>query len=175
MKELKNTRIVLKSINDQNNSDIFELRSNPKNIEFIPQVKMNTLEEVNDFVNKRIASVANNQTKYWTIHLLDSSETIGTICLWNFDIAKNTAEVGYALKHQHFRKGIMSSALKLVVDYAFNELKLAQIEAYTHKNNIASVSLLQKSNFQLNVNKKDADFEHNLVFEITNTTDKPLS
>jgi ribosomal-protein-alanine N-acetyltransferase len=48
------------------------------------------------------------------------------------------AEVGYGLNPAFQNKGIMTEALKCVIDYGFNELKLIKIEAFTHIKEMSS-------------------------------------
>lgn len=58
------------------------------------------------------------------------------------------AEIGYALNDETFkRKGIMSEALKEVVNYGFNSMNLNRIEAFIGTNNEASLRLVKKLNF----------------------------
>jgi len=58
-----------------------------------------------------------------------------TICLWNFSSKKNVAELGYELDPALQGEGIMSEALKKIIEFGFQEIELKKIEAYTHKNN----------------------------------------
>jgi ribosomal-protein-alanine N-acetyltransferase len=41
----------------------------------------------------------------------------------------------------------MSIAVSLVIDYAFADLKLKKIEAFVHQENLASIKLLEKFDF----------------------------
>lgn len=95
---------------------------------------------------------------------------IGSICLWNFSNNLKTAEVGYSLYPEFQNKGIMSEALKSVIDYGFNELKLDKIEAFTHSKNEPSKKLLEKNGLQINHNRKDENNSFNTIFEIEKQT-----
>lgn len=108
----------------------------------------------------------NNQTFYWGISLKDQPNLIGTICLWNFSEDRKKAEIGYELLPEYQRKGIMSEALKAVLDFAFNELHLQEIVAMTHKLNENSKELLLKQGFVLEEGRKDEGFPENLVFSL---------
>jgi len=55
--------------------------------------------------------------------------------------------VGYYLNEEHNGKGFTTEAVQLVVDYAFNELKLHRIEAGVMPHNIGSIKVLEKSGF----------------------------
>lgn len=63
-------------------------------------------------------------------------------------------------------KGYMFEAVKAILEYGFNDLKLEKIEAFTHKNNFKSIQLLEKSSFVLNERRKDEEVEDNIIFEL---------
>jgi ribosomal-protein-alanine N-acetyltransferase len=59
-------------------------------------------------------------------------------------------ELGYSMLTQYHGKGLMSEALAAAVDYGFNTMNLQVIHAHTHKDNIASIRLLEKAKFTRN-------------------------
>ena len=60
----------------------------------------------------------------------------------------------------------MNEALKSVVSFGFNELKLNTIEAFTSKHNNGSIRLLEKNHFMLQKDRKDEDFLDNIIFTL---------
>jgi RimJ/RimL family protein N-acetyltransferase len=63
------------------------------------------------------------------------------------DISKR-AEVGYWLGRKKERQGIMSEALREVLKFGFDKLKLRKITARVFHFNIASQKLLEKYRFK---------------------------
>ena len=59
-----------------------------------------------------------------------------------FSKDQKTAEIGYDLHPQFHKKGIMTEALSCILNYGFKNLELENIEAYTHKENKASKSVV---------------------------------
>jgi len=58
------------------------------------------------------------------------------------------SEMGYAFKLEEFkRKGLMTEAVRAIIDYGFNTMKLNRIEACISPNNSASLKLIRKFNF----------------------------
>lgn len=55
--------------------------------------------------------------------------------------------IGYFLDKRYNGKGMMTEAVRLVVEYAFNELKLHRIEAGVMPHNIPSMRVLEKAGF----------------------------
>ena len=74
--------------------------------------------------------------------------------------------MGYELLPEYHRKGIMSEALKAVLNFAFNESYLQEIVAMTHKLNENSKRLLLKQDFVLQEGRIDDGFPENMVFSL---------
>ncbi len=53
---------------------------------------------------------------------------VGTIALHYLDAAHRKMEIGYWLSEEHQRKGIIRSACKALIEYAFKNLKLHRLE-----------------------------------------------
>ena len=80
----------------------------------------------------------------WGISLKENSRLLGTICLFKFQPENYRAEIGYLLHADFHRQGIMNEAMKPVIDYGFNTLKLHSIEANVNPSNLASIKILEK-------------------------------
>ncbi len=83
----------------------------------------------------------------WCIEWKDSGEVIGRCDLGGF-IRKSMAEISYYLSRAMWNQGIMTEALKLVLDFGFQDLNLHRIQACVLPQNIASLHLLEKLGFQ---------------------------
>ena len=60
-----------------------------------------------------------------------------------------TGEIAYCLSQKHWRKGIMSETIKVLVDYYFKNYELVRISAEAIEPNVASRKLLEKCGFEL--------------------------
>ena len=66
---------------------------------------------------------------------------------WNKDHMR--AEIEYAMEDEKFlRKGLMSEAVKAILQLGFQELELNRIEANVDILNIPSIKILEKNNFR---------------------------
>lgn len=132
--------------------------------------KTKSISDALKFIKELNEYLENNKSISWGITFKDDPKIIGTICLWNFSQNNKTAEVGYDLNPKFHKKGIMSEALKMIINFGFKELKLNKIEAFTHTENENSKKLLEKNGFQFIKDRKDLDNESNIIFEIENTS-----
>ena len=74
--------------------------------------------------------------------------TIGECGFHTWNASHNRAEVFYNMRNDSFKqKGLMTEALKNVLEYGFTKLKLHRIEALIDANNTPSLKLLQHYGF----------------------------
>ena len=92
----------------------------------------------------------------FNIELKSSGELIGGVGLSNIKEEQGTADIGYWLGTGHQRKGIMSEAVKAVLDLAFNKLKLRRLEAPIFAGNEPSQGLAKSLGFIYEGTKRKA-------------------
>lgn len=127
-----------------------------------PQTREMTIAHIEEIT----AALKTDKSVTWGITTKDSNVLIGSICLWNFSEDRKTAEVGYGLDPEFQGKGIMSEALKAVLDFGLNQKGFQTIEAYTDYRNIPSKKLLKQHGFIPREGIKDPDNQDNEVFYI---------
>jgi len=59
-----------------------------------------------------------------------------------------SAEIGYSLSRDYWNRGIMTEALKAVIEYGFSALNLNRIEAQHETTNPASGAVMRKCRMQ---------------------------
>ena len=163
-KELTTERLLLRFLKATDKKEIFILRSDPVINKYIDRPAPTKIEEAMLFIKNRNDNIKENKALYWAITLNENPKLIGTICLWNFSEDKKTAEVGYELFPAFQGKGIMSEAIKKVIESAFENMGVETLEAFTHKDNQKSRSLLSKNNFFYDPIRKDEDNINNVIF-----------
>jgi ribosomal-protein-alanine N-acetyltransferase len=169
--KLETTRLILREINENDTEDILRIRSNEVTNRFVRRNSPKNNYDALQFILTIKERTKNNQTAYFGISLKGQQNLIGTICLWNFSEDRKTAEVGYELLPEYHRQGIMSEALKAVLDCGFKELHLQEIVAITSKFNENSKGILLKHDFILEEGKEDEGFPDNIIFSLKRVSD----
>lgn len=90
-----------------------------------------------------------NDGIYFAIARKDNSKLIGSIGLTSRNNYHRRIELSYDLAKEYWRKGITTAAIKAVTKYAFEEMQMNRIEAFTSINNLPSKNLLLKNGFEL--------------------------
>ncbi|MBT8265966.1 MAG: GNAT family N-acetyltransferase [Bacteroidia bacterium] len=161
---LRSQRLVLRRIHENDANSIFKLRTDAVVNTFIQRPQGRADNNGLEFVNRIQYDLSKNKIYHWVIVSSESSELLGSICLWNFNVEKTIAEVGYELFPKYYGQGIMSEALTEVIDFGFRQLQLTSIEAFTHRDNERSTKLLIKNGFELSPNRSDVDNLNNIIF-----------
>lgn len=76
------------------------------------------------------------------------------------DVYRKSAEIGYWIGEPFWGKGIVTKAIELICNYAFEELKLIRVYAGVFEYNIASMKVLEKNGFQKEGISKKAVFKN---------------
>lgn len=76
-----------------------------------------------------------------------SQKVAGLIILKEIDMAKREGELAYALDEKFEGNGWITNAVKELVKFAFEELKLKTLKIITHHTNIGSCKVAEKNGF----------------------------
>ncbi|MCQ9638894.1 GNAT family N-acetyltransferase [Chryseobacterium sp. WG14] len=164
--KLETERFILKEINENHVEDILRIRSNELINQYVRRNSPKTNYDALEFILSIRKRTQNKEIIFWGISYKNQKNLIGTICLWKFSEDRKTAEVGYELLPDYHKKGIMSEALKSVLNFGFNDLNLQEILAFTSNQNENSKGLLLKHNFVLEENKTDEKNPENVIFSL---------
>jgi ribosomal-protein-alanine N-acetyltransferase len=156
--ELETERLLLRRVTNEDTNEIIALRSNPETMKYIPRPLTKTNEQALEHVAQIDSTIVTNEGITWGVTLKDNPRIIGMIGYYRIKPAHYRAEIGYILLPEHHGKGIIPEAVKTVIDYGFNEMKLHSIEAVIDPDNFASERVLQKIGFVKEGHLKEVEF-----------------
>ncbi|MDU0156418.1 GNAT family N-acetyltransferase [Bacillus cabrialesii] len=149
---LEGSTIYLRPLEVTDAEDNLRLQS--ENRDFFEQFSMIRADDYYSVEGqrKRIAEYQERMKKdteyHFGIFTVSDDTLIGTVSLFQIIRgALQTAFIGYFLDKAHNGKGLMTEAVRLIVDYAFHELKLHRIEAGVMPRNLGSMRVLEKAGF----------------------------
>ncbi|RJS58169.1 RimJ/RimL family protein N-acetyltransferase [Bacillus subtilis] len=149
---LEGNTIYLRPLDVTDAEDNLRLQS--ENRDFFEQFSMIRADDYYSVEGqrKRIAEYQERMKKdteyHFGIFTASDDTLIGTVSLFQIIRgALQTAFIGYFLDKAHNGKGLMTEAVRLIVDYAFHELKLHRIEAGVMPRNLGSMRVLEKAGF----------------------------
>lgn len=155
---IETERLILRRITNDDVNEIFELRSNPETMKYIPRPLVKTTEDALEHVTMIEEKIVSNVGINWGITLKGSSKILGIIGYYRMQPENYRAEIGYMLLPDFHGKGIISEAVKRLIMYGFHDLKLHSIEAVIDPENAASEKVLQKCGFVKEAHLKESEF-----------------
>jgi ribosomal-protein-alanine N-acetyltransferase len=144
---LETPRLLLRRPLLSDAADLFEMRSDPQVMQYIPRPLAKSEEDVKELIQMIDGFIESNERINWAIEWKETGKVLGMIGYVNIKPEHYRAEIGYALVRAWHRKGIMREALTETIAYGFNIMQLHTIEAIIDAENIASGKLLEDAGF----------------------------
>jgi ribosomal-protein-alanine N-acetyltransferase len=155
---LETERLLLRRVNENDVNEVFALRSNPETMKYIPRPLVKTIDDALEHIAMIDSKIINNEGINWAITYKNNTKLIGIIGHYRIKSEHFRAEIGYMILPEYNGKGIVSEAVKEVVTYGFNEMKLHSIEAIIDPENFGSEKVLQKCGFVKEAHLKENEF-----------------
>lgn len=157
---LTTERLLLRQITLDDAADMFEMRSDPSVMKYIPRTIAQTLEDAMALIRMMQTTVDTKEGIVWGISFKNDTKLIGSIGFYRPKKEDFRVEVGYQLNRNYWQQGITYEAILPILDFAFDKMNCHSIEAVIDPENVASERLLQKCGFV-----KEGHFRENGFFE----------
>jgi aminoglycoside 6-adenylyltransferase len=149
---LQTKRLVLREFRTSDAHAVFGIFSHDAVTKYHNVETMQSVEQAEKLVKARASVFERGLGVRWAIVLRERGDgVIGSCGYYNLNQMNRSAEIGYDLHPAYWRQGIMTEALRAVIEYGFNEAFrswLNRIEALTYVEHEASAGLLRKLGFQ---------------------------
>ena len=146
--ELKTERLTLRKLTMRDADDIFAYSKDPEVAKHVLWDAHQNISESKAYLRYMIRKYRQGEPASWGIELKSTRRIIGTIGYMWYQRDNNACEVGYSLSRQYWNQGLMTEALKAVVDYSFNYLHMHRVEAQFETTNPASGAVMKKAGLQ---------------------------
>ena len=144
--QLRGKRVRLRGPSESDADALFALFSDPEVMRYWSRAPMRERGEAEGLIGDMLEAFSKRDLINWVIVGHDD-RVIGTTALFHFDPRHRRAEVGYALRSDHWGRGIASEAVSLAIDWALQALDLHRIEADIDPRNDASRRVLERLGF----------------------------
>lgn len=149
--ELETGRLRLRRITPGDAGAWLEVWNHPDVLRYLLEFEQDalTVEDVNGIVQWADDIFTEQSGLRWAICLKPDSTLIGSCGFHLYRKAHRRAEIGYELRRDYWRRGIMAEALAAALDFGFQRLNLHRVEANVTAGNEASAGLLRYLGFRL--------------------------
>lgn len=159
VKNFKNYQ--LRPLKESDVSDYFEIGKDKETVEFLSWYPfIHFREAIHHFNNIYFSNDYKNDPRAYAIVDLENNKMIGVIDFHLTNRWRKTAHIGYLLNKQYWNLGIMSEAVKIMVEVGFEFLKLRKIYVETIKENYSSRRVCEKNGFKLKKIDKQAHYQN---------------
>lgn len=141
MKTLETKRLILRSWQESDADDYFELFSNPDVENAGCKICENLVESIKAVHSLSICREA------WAIVLKENDKVIGSIFLCDINRHEYYKEMEYVISVVYQNKGYATEAVKCVLRYAFTELDLLVVAVCHYPYNKKSKRVIEKCGF----------------------------
>jgi ribosomal-protein-alanine N-acetyltransferase len=159
---LKTERLSLREFHPTDAQAVFDSFSQEKVTKYVNRGPMQSFQEAKELVETRASLFKRGIGIRWAIVKIDDpSNLIGSCGCYKLDKSNRSMEIGYDLHPDYWRQGIMTEAVKTMLDFAYGEAffyHLNRIQALTYVNNAASIGLLKKLGFKEEGIRREAGY-----------------
>src|ERR1700742_3085274 len=132
---LTTERLFLRELQPGDAEQIFRLRSDDSVNQFVDRARAVTIDDAHNFIQMIQTNAAKNEGMMWAVTLIGDSKLIGTIVYWHIEWENCKAEIGYEMLPEYQGKGLMTEALKKVLEFGSQELQFSEIKAEPKEKN----------------------------------------
>lgn len=140
---LTTDRLLLRQLAMADAAELFKTLSDHETMRYWSSGPHQTIEETTAYIAWNADQDATH--KCWAI-TVDGTTALGWVIL--IPHRKDSFELGYILRRDHWGNGYLFEAALAVLDYAFGELAVRRVMADTDPDNSGSIRLLEKLGFR---------------------------
>ncbi len=145
---LETERLVLRPLTSADLEFVFHHFSHPEVYAFLlDEAPISTYRQAQDILDFYLQPTAHTYNR-WGLARKEDHQLIGTCGYHKWNPCHHRAEIGYDLSPAERHRGYMAEALRAVLRFGFEQLRLHRIEALVYEGNQPSVRLLRKLGFQ---------------------------
>ena len=154
---LEADRLILRQWRDEDCAPFARINADPRVMEFFPQIL--SREESDDMASRCHELIAQRGWGFWAVELKGYSDFIGIVGLNEPQDrlpCSPCIEIGWRLAYRHWGRGYATEAGNRALQFAFEELILNEVVAFTTLTNKRSREVMERLGM-VNTNR---DFDH---------------
>lgn len=146
---IETERFVLRSVNENDKVDIFDILSDKDVIENLNMEVHNNIEDTNRMIEDYLDGFKKREKYPYAIIDKISNEFIGVFLIKLDIFDEDSFEFTVYIKKEFWNKGIYTEVLKRMTKFAFEYIQTENFRGFVMEKNEASSRVLEKNNFKL--------------------------
>lgn len=163
---LESPRLILRDLVPEDAPAVFRIRSDYQVTRYNTGLAYDRLDQADDLIIAIQNGYRDGIELRWGITLKGDNTVIG-MCGFNYWVRHDhRASVGYDLARSYWGQGIMTEAVRAVVDFGFASMDLNRIEADADSRNPASARVLEKVGFRREGVQREQFYENGGYYDL---------
>jgi len=145
---IETSRLILRKFEEKDVRNVFDnITSDDSVTRFMTWPTHKNIETTEKLVHWWLSQYADESFYRWAIVLKETGEPIGVITVVHMDERVENFEIGYYLGSKWWNRGFTTEAVKSIIHFLFNEVRVGRIEACPNVINKESCRVLEKCGF----------------------------
>ena len=140
---IETDRLRLRRVFRADADDLSEATKDPKVTRFEPWGPY-TREETAQMLENILTQLEHGLCTEWAVERKEDAKVLGLVHLNQVDFFHRSAEIGYWFSRKIWGKGYATEATRALTEYAIQTLRLDEVIAICHPQNLASLRVLEK-------------------------------
>ena len=144
---IETSRLVVRLFTESDLPALMEVNGDDDVTRYVPYATWQSLDDAKAWF-KRMADLQDaGKALQFVVTTKETGKAIGTCLLFHFEDIAASAEIGYVLGQAHWGHGYMREALTALINYAFDQMSLPNLNATFDVRNVRSTRLLLRLGF----------------------------
>jgi [ribosomal protein S5]-alanine N-acetyltransferase len=144
---LESDRLLLRQLSEHDVKEVFELRSNPETMKYIPRPLVTDYDGALAHIKMINDKIESNEAINWAVTVKGDPKLLGIVGHYRIQWHNFRSEIGYMFLPECHGQGIATEVIKLLIDYGFDVMQMHSLEAVIDPKNGASARVLEKNGF----------------------------
>ncbi len=164
--KLSTPRLNLRELTLDDAQDIFRIRSDYEVTRYNSGIAYDRIDQARDLIQAIRSAYADGAELRWGITFKNDPRVIG-MCGFNYWVRHDRrASIGYDLAREFWGQGLMTEAVRAVVEFGFANMNLNRIEADADGRNPASARVLHKVGFHDEGVQREQFYENGSFYDL---------
>jgi ribosomal-protein-alanine N-acetyltransferase len=146
---LQTERLVLRQIVQSDADDLFRIFSDAEIMQYWSCRPYTSAEQAHKLIESMALAIDNGIGVHWAVTLAGDDRLIGKCGYNEWHKVHRRGDISYMLARDFWGQGVVSEALRAMLDYGFGPMNLHSVEAGVTPGNDASTRMLEKLGFRL--------------------------
>ena len=160
-KTLETERLILRRFTVEDAQPMFDnWASDPEVTKYLMWPTHQSVDVSKSVLESWVPLYSDEKYYQWAIALKDTGEPIGSIAVVNQNEQAEVAHIGYCIGRKWWHQGIMSEALKAVMEFLFDTVEYNRLESRHDPRNPNSGKVMQKCGMKYEGTMRSSDWNN---------------